>query len=397
MKNTVYAITDQRAIVFIGRLFSTSVRSFYPEDLDEMECKEKSNGVGKIQFEPGFFASPQQKPGLPCGFFNIPHVKQVERLLKDLAAKATADEEDEELQKEPDDFADPPIMSLVGPVPRNLSLPLQFYLRFCSGHALFVGWIFAVVGLTIILGICTSLGLDDIVPRSWSDAGTAKITQVLETSTMVNDDRILAYHFQATDTGAENVSGVSYGRQGKHKVDDEVALQRAGNRYRIKGLNTTKGGMASLFGMAFCSVFVIVGLAFPAYSWHVGSKSARLLSDGEPAKAIFVDMNPTGTVVNNAPVMKVNFKYRVDGQEYTTSANAVDPSRLIDDDCEVVFYNPMNPEQAIVWDGLPKGVYFDESSNCLTVNPFRCLLPLLCVTVITVEFLAILFCIIRAI
>ncbi|MCL2346876.1 MAG: hypothetical protein FWC50_01305, partial [Planctomycetaceae bacterium] len=95
LKNTVYAITDRRAIVIVKSFFSTKVVSVQPDDLAELQCKEKSNGTGDLLFDGSCFNS-RQAPGTIStnGFYNIPEVREVERLLKNLAAQATKEGEE---------------------------------------------------------------------------------------------------------------------------------------------------------------------------------------------------------------------------------------------------------------------------------------------------------------
>ncbi len=89
MKRTAYAITDHRAIIFAGGTFSTTVRSFEPDELTDLTRKERRNGFGDIYFygPPSFSAAQQRGPSAvyDLGFLNLPNVREVERLLRDLA------------------------------------------------------------------------------------------------------------------------------------------------------------------------------------------------------------------------------------------------------------------------------------------------------------------------
>ncbi|MCL2623349.1 MAG: hypothetical protein FWD31_06755, partial [Planctomycetaceae bacterium] len=89
LKKTVYAITDRRAIIFTQRLFSTKIQSFAPDQLNELETLENNNGAGRILFSvcaADYFYHPL-KVSRRNEFFNIPQVREVEQLLKNLAER----------------------------------------------------------------------------------------------------------------------------------------------------------------------------------------------------------------------------------------------------------------------------------------------------------------------
>ena len=315
--------------------------------------------------------------------------REVERQLK--AAK----EKEAELPL----LDDLPILQQLGAAPRDLSLAVRLYLRLCSSPMpFFFGYVFAGFGLVFALLAVALMGLDDVIPRNWTDAGKGKITNIEESNATVNDRRIYAYHWEMTDNGMEKVSGISYGYSGKHKIDDEALIQKAGTRYRIQGLTLTSGGwipIAAFFGMG--SLFGVIGLCFPVYSWFAGGKTIHLLRDGTAAGARFRGMNPTNMQVNGRSVMKVDFEYQVDGETYTASAEALDTSRLTDTPCKAVLYDTMEPSRSLVLDGLPGGLHLDELTGRFWVNPLRCVLPLLAATIVCAEIIAIVVFAVRAI
>lgn len=393
MKNTVYAITDKRALIFVGTFFSTNIKSFYPDDLDELQRKEKANGTGSV-----FFGEPnmaQQAPGtafLTGGFFNISQAKEVERLLRNLAAQAAKEEEQEAQTLE--QLADPPVLQAIGPAPRDLPLAVTLYLRLCSSSGSFFGWFFAGFGFMFALIAVSMIGLDDTIPRVWSDAGKGKIIRIEATDFHINDRKVFAYHFETND----KINGISYGYEGKYQVDQEVPLEKSGSRCRVRGLTLTQGGW--VFPLIFIgagSLFGIIGLCFPICSWFSGGKAAQLLRGGDTTKARFLGMNSTNMQVNGRSVMKVDFEYQVNGETYTASARALETSRLTDADCQVVFYDPMQPDKSVVLNGLPQGIRLDEMTGRFWVNPLRCVIPLLAAAVVCGEIIAIVVMVVLAI
>lgn len=87
---TLYVVTDRRAIVFTGT-FSRMVLSFGPEEFTQLLRKEKPDGSGNI-----LFLDPRTTPGdgsrrtssIDSALYGIENVKEVEGLLKDIAARA---------------------------------------------------------------------------------------------------------------------------------------------------------------------------------------------------------------------------------------------------------------------------------------------------------------------
>ena len=83
-RRTVYAVTDRRAILFLGGR-GTTIRSFGPDRMGGLRRKQRADGSGDILFEPTLpfhaGAHPRMAGG---GFFGIANVKEVESLLRDL-------------------------------------------------------------------------------------------------------------------------------------------------------------------------------------------------------------------------------------------------------------------------------------------------------------------------
>jgi hypothetical protein len=85
---TVYVITDQRAITIQGGR-TTVVRSFPPRDLQNIFRKEKRDGTGDVIITQGaVLDSSNNKDSEPLGFLQIRNPREVERMLKKLAAEA---------------------------------------------------------------------------------------------------------------------------------------------------------------------------------------------------------------------------------------------------------------------------------------------------------------------
>ncbi len=89
---TLYVVTDRRAIVLTGT-FSRMVLSFGPEQLTQLLRKEKPDGSGDI-----LFLGPRTAPAdgsrrtrsTESALYGIENVKEVEGLLREIAARAAS-------------------------------------------------------------------------------------------------------------------------------------------------------------------------------------------------------------------------------------------------------------------------------------------------------------------
>ncbi len=86
---TVYVITDRRAITFDGG-WTTTIRSYPPDKLQNLFRKEKSDGTGDIILAQRAWADSEgHQQAMDLGFLNIRDPKTVENMLKKLAEKGT--------------------------------------------------------------------------------------------------------------------------------------------------------------------------------------------------------------------------------------------------------------------------------------------------------------------
>jgi hypothetical protein len=85
---TVYVITDRRAILFEGG-WSTTIRSFFPQQLRDIYRKERRNGSGDVILGRQIGTdSDGDKHSTGVGFLNVRDAKGVEAMLRSLASQA---------------------------------------------------------------------------------------------------------------------------------------------------------------------------------------------------------------------------------------------------------------------------------------------------------------------
>jgi hypothetical protein len=85
---TVYVITDRRAITFDGG-WSTTIRSYPPDKLEDIYRKEKKDGSGDVIISRRSWRdSDGDRQSEELGFLRIPNPRQIEGMLKELAEQA---------------------------------------------------------------------------------------------------------------------------------------------------------------------------------------------------------------------------------------------------------------------------------------------------------------------
>lgn len=88
-KRTIYVLTDKRAILFTGGL-KTHIRSFSPDQLQDLTRKQHADGSGDIVFKKEI-SNYQQHNNMPVktiGFLGIDKVKEVEELIREMATRS---------------------------------------------------------------------------------------------------------------------------------------------------------------------------------------------------------------------------------------------------------------------------------------------------------------------
>jgi hypothetical protein len=85
--NTVYVITDRRAITF-DTGWATTVRSYSPDQLQDIFRRERGDGTGDVIFSQRVWLdSGRDRHKQNLGFLNIREAKRVEQMLRELASQ----------------------------------------------------------------------------------------------------------------------------------------------------------------------------------------------------------------------------------------------------------------------------------------------------------------------
>jgi hypothetical protein len=189
-----------------------------------------------------------------------------------------------------------------------------------------------------------------------------QVISVEETNAEENERDIYAVEYQyrlkdQTYEGTSFTSAVNYA-PGRSVTVEYIAKQP--ERSRIEGLRTAPFGAVMLF---FLLIFPVLGLLMALYPFIQGLKALPLLKEGILTQAQLHHEERTGSRINDRPVylMKFAFQARHDGRIYEVSTRTHEPERLRDQQDEAVLYDPQNPAQAILLDGLPQRIQIGSS------------------------------------
>jgi len=94
MRRTVYVVTDRRAFIYAREFWNSRVQTFGPDSLGRIHRTERADGSGSIFFETALLYPGAYRSGYVgnSGFFEIRDVRKVEEMIRQIPARAAAEE-----------------------------------------------------------------------------------------------------------------------------------------------------------------------------------------------------------------------------------------------------------------------------------------------------------------
>lgn len=86
--NTVYVLTNKRAIIFSKSFSNFTIKDYLPEQLKDVYRQEDAEDRGSIIFGEEVGTGKNSNTSTSYGFLGIPDVREVEKLVKELAEKS---------------------------------------------------------------------------------------------------------------------------------------------------------------------------------------------------------------------------------------------------------------------------------------------------------------------
>jgi hypothetical protein len=247
--------------------------------------------------------------------------------------------------------------------PRRVALPVRIRVLF-AGLAQF-GWFFLGFGLIFVWIIVPAADLRAPLDfRGTPERTEGRITSTVETgfrtgsSSTRRGRAIYANHYAFTADATEH-EGASYSGT-ELPVGQTVTVEYpagAPERSRIMGMRRSPFGAWA----ALVVLFPLIGLVIIGPTLRKGLRRIDLLRRGLVGRAVLESKVATNVEINDRTVFALGYLFEDEGggvHRFTTKSH--DPERLEDDVDELVLYDPLRPERALLVDELLDRVTVDE-------------------------------------
>ena len=225
-----------------------------------------------------------------------------------------------------------------------------------------IGWFVFGFGSIFFWAFVTNADFSFITMRGDLANASGVVTRVVDTSAREARRVIRANHYQYSVAG-RTLEGVSYSNDSSLSPGDRVAVEYSvgtPERSRIAGQRRKMFNP----GVAFVTIFPLIGLLLVFFATRWGSRRARMLRDGILTTGVLQSKKPTNVRVNNRPVFELAFEFTArDGRKCLAKARSSMPQRLEDEREEPLLYDPENPEKAIMIDEDMSRPQFDDSGG----------------------------------
>ncbi|MGV8122619.1 MAG: hypothetical protein AB2L14_22905 [Candidatus Xenobiia bacterium LiM19] len=273
---------------------------------------------------------------------------------------------------------------LISPPPRQVPFSVAVKLLFGDFSNLF-GWIFFGFGMIFFWGFAMNADFSSFLYSgiSWASAtgastGSSRTCFSEGGSKHRSGTPIYANHFRFRAADGNEYEGVSFTKgsytpsgSGAESAVETVSVQYVSSNPRISRI---AGQRLRPFGpdVIFVVIFPFVGLCFLSYGLIQGFKALRLLSSGDAALGTLEKKEATNVEVNNRRVYALTFSFKTkDGTPAFAVSKTNEPEKLEDDTEERLFYDPVNPSRAVLFDSLPGGVGIDERGEIFDPSPMK--------------------------
>ncbi|MDO4550131.1 MAG: hypothetical protein Q4C96_02630 [Planctomycetia bacterium] len=287
---------------------------------------------------------------------------------------------------------DPEVMREIKGPPRQIS-PLVFLWLLCTDTVpIIFGWFFACFGMIFVCVVTANINWQEFSPFArWEKSGTAVLISSESTNLSMNDAKIYKHTLEKIDATGQKHTGECFSSTDMSpRVGEEMEVEclKGTETYRIPGTSLGKMGSirTSFLILIFVLIFPIVGMCFLLSQIRKGVRNWWLIKYGEVAKGLVTDVSPTGTRINEQPVMQVTYEYYVRGEKFLGTMASMNIDRLTDGKCEVLFVNTEKPKNIFVLDFFPKGIRVEEGTGVIKVHSFLTFLNIMFKSLIWLVF-----------
>jgi len=236
---------------------------------------------------------------------------------------------------------------------KNLSLGVKLGVIF-GGVITIIGIAFTVLGLAIMIPFTMLIDFNDMKFSKDSPITSGEVIKVEGTNSYSNDVQIFEYFYRYTVQGKiyEN-SSFATGKSNFANLKIQY-LKESPEISRISGMNS---GNFPVWILLFLSVFPIIGILMIFFGIKKRLVYLRILQVGKVTFGIYKRRETTGSSVNEQAVYRLFFDFIADdGKTYQAHGETHNTYKLEDEQFEPLVFNPQNPSEAIMIDGLPASV-----------------------------------------
>jgi len=238
-----------------------------------------------------------------------------------------------------------------------------------------IGWAVFGFGMIFFWGFVTNADFSFVTFRGAHATASGVVTRVVDTSASQNRRRIRANHYQYSVAG-KSFDGVSFSNDSSVSQGDSVNVEYSVDspeQSRIEGQRRKMFGA----GVAFVTIFPLIGFLLLFFAMRWGSRRSRLLRDGVLTTGVLKAKRPTNMTVNNRRVFELDFEFTArDGRKCIAKARSSITDRLEDERQELLLYDPEKPEDAVLIDEAPSRPKLDEAGG-LAPRPVAAVLAMI--------------------
>ncbi len=129
------------------------------------------------------------------------------------------------------------------------------------------------------------------------------------------------------------------------------------------------------FSFIIVLIFPVIGIIMLYFSLKKNIKYLRIIKTGKLAYGTFLRFESTNVKINNRRVYRYFFEFSDANQKKYMVAGQTHTERLSDETQELLVYNPLNPNEAVMVDELPQNVkkfllYREDNDKNINLIPY---------------------------
>ncbi len=237
---------------------------------------------------------------------------------------------------------------------------LPFFLKLSvmlSGVMPIISISFVVIGGICFAVFMSVLDFQDLSFSSSDPKTKGKLLQINSTNSFENEKRVFEYTFTFKDEDGNSYDGYCYTTGNVNFQDSIVDIQYLKNDPETSRIIGTRKGLLSFWIIIFLAIFPLIGIITMFFSINNGIKKIRILKYGKLGYGRFINMEATGSKINEQTIYRLFFKFTdEEGNEHTAIGETHKVHKLTDEEEEPLVYDQNNPENAVMLDALPSVV-----------------------------------------